>query len=86
MSHEDLLHALEVVHQEIRQSEHLDQDEVERLRETMREIQAALDSQEEETSTFSTRIADSARHFEESHPQLTQTLGRIADMLQQMGI
>lgn len=86
MSHQDLLHALEIVHEELRQSEHLDPAEVERLRGTMREIHEALDRQDDESGTFSDRISESARHFEESHPRLTHTLGRVADMLQQMGI
>ncbi len=85
MTHEDLVHALEVVHQELSDAEHLDPDEVERLRGTMAEIQTALESQSDESEVLSNRISDSARHFEESHPQLTNTLGRIADMLQQMG-
>lgn len=85
MSHQELNEALEVVHQELSEAEHLDASEVEKLRATMLEIQATLRDQTEAES-LSDRITASARELEESHPVLTRTLGRIADMLQQMGI
>lgn len=86
MNHEELRRALDTVHRELKQTEQLDPDEVSRLRETMHEIQMALNRDEEDAPTLSHRVNESARHFEESHPALTHTLGRIADMLQQMGI
>ena len=85
MSHQELTDALEVVHQQISDGDHLDPGDVEKLRETMAQIQSALDQQTHEES-LSERITGSARSFEESHPVLTKTLGRVADMLQQMGI
>ncbi len=85
MSHQELTDALEVVHQQISDADHLDPGDVEKLRETMAQIQAAL-GQEPPEESFSERITGSARSFEESHPVLTKTLGRVADMLQQMGI
>ncbi len=85
MSHQELTAALEVVHQQLSEADHLDPHDVEKLRHTMKEIQAALSEQRQEAS-LSEQISSSARKFEESHPVLTTTLGRIADMLQQMGI
>ena len=85
MSHQELIDALKVVHEQLSEADHLDQDDVEKLRQTMDEIQAALVDQEGSES-LSERISGSARSFEESHPVLTKTLGRVADMLQQMGI
>lgn len=85
MSHQELTDALEVVHQELADSDHLDPGDVEKLRETIVEIQAVLGEQEKDGS-LSERVSSSARKFEESHPVLTKTLGRVADMLQQMGI
>ena len=88
MSHDDLLRALEVVHRELNDSDHLDADEVARLRETVREIQEAIDPEiadSDESASLTDRISESRRYFEEHHPRLTNTLGRIADMLQQMG-
>ena len=85
MSHEELTSAIETLHREVGETTDLDQEDREHLREMVREIQAVLDESDSSTS-LGTRVADSARRFEESHPVLTQTLGRIADTLQQMGI
>lgn len=86
MNHKDLIDALEVVHRELADSEHLDADDVEKLRATMSEIQSVLDQESDRGETLSDRVTSSARRFEESHPVLTETLGRVADILQQMGI
>jgi len=85
MSHEELTAALEVVHRELADAEHLDPEDVEILRTTMAEIQSALDEQRQE-ATLADQMAASARRFEASHPVLTENLGRIADLLQRMGI
>lgn len=85
MSQQDLRKALDVVHHELAQSEHLDADEVERLRATMEEIRSVLGQQSDEPESLSERVTSSARRFEESHPVLTENLGRLADILQQMG-
>lgn len=91
MRHEELTDALEVVHRQLSESENLDTEnldpeEVEKLRATMTEIQNVLDQQADRGESLSDRVAHSARRFEESHPVLTETLGRVADILQQMGI
>ena len=86
MSQNELNAALEVVHRELTQSDHLDTEEVEKLRATMSEIRSVLDQQTEKEDTLSERVSNSATRFEESHPVLTETLGRVADILQQMGI
>jgi predicted transcriptional regulator len=58
------------------------------LRETAEEIRKALDP--EETTEFSVSLRDrlsrSLESFEESHPRLTQVVGRVADALSDMGI
>ena len=86
MSHKELTDALEVVHQQLSESEHLDAEEVKKLRATFSQIQAVLDQQSDGGESLSESVAGSARRFEESHPVLTETLGRVADILQQMGI
>jgi hypothetical protein len=86
MSDKELTDALETVHRELAAAEHLDAGEVAKLRATMAEIQAVLDLQNQRGEPLSKRVTSSARRLEESHPVLTQTLGRIADILQQMGI
>ena len=85
MSHQDLEQALEVVQRELARSEHLDAEEVAKLKATMKEIQSVLGEQASDEASLSERVASSARRFEESHPVLTENLGRIADILQQMG-
>jgi len=85
MSHQDLDEALKVVLRELSQSEHLDADEVEKLKATMKEIEAVLGERADEGESLSERVTNSARRFEESHPVLTENLGRLADILQQMG-
>ena len=86
MSYKELTDALKVVHLQLAESEHLDADEVEKLRATMSEIQSVHDQKTARGETLSDRVSSSARRFEESHPVLTETLGRVADILQQMGI
>ncbi|MEM8665984.1 MAG: DUF4404 family protein [Planctomycetota bacterium] len=86
MTDRELNEALEAVHEQLSEADHLDPSDVEKLRTTMNEIQSVLDSQERESESLSERVSHSAKRFEESHPVLTDTLGRIADMLQQMGI
>ncbi|WP_372724865.1 DUF4404 family protein [Novipirellula sp.] len=86
MTREDLLLALQTVHQELENADDLADEDVARLRQTMAEIEAVLGRSDDEESTLSEQISESARQFEKSHPLLTNTLGRIADMLQQMGI
>lgn len=86
MSHQELTDALEVVHRQLAEADHLDVAEVEKLRATMNEIQTVLDQESDRGESLSDRVSNSARRFEESHPVLTETLGRVADILQQMGI
>jgi Domain of unknown function (DUF4404) len=86
MTQADLIEALQTIHDELESGEDLDPVEVNKLRETVREIEAALARHASESKPLGERVNESALHFEQSHPRLTLTLGRIADMLQQMGI
>ncbi len=85
MNHDDLTKALEVVHRELSDTDQLDPDALERLRQTMNEIQEAIDANEHPAS-LSDRVRESAQRFEETHPKLTETLSNIVDILQRMGI
>ena len=85
MSHQDLDEALEVVLRELSRSDHLDADEVEKLKATMNEIKTVLGDRADQEESLSERVTSSARRFEESHPVLTENLGRLGDILQQMG-
>jgi len=85
MTEQDLQEALDVVHRELLRAEHLDADELEKLKVTMGEIKQVLEERSDAEESLSDRVALSARRFEESHPVLTENLGRLADILQQMG-
>ena len=69
MSQKELTDALETVHRELSDSDHLDPGEVEKLRTTNSEIQAILDQQAERGESLSERVAGSARRL--VHPMLT---------------
>ncbi|MAI35360.1 MAG: hypothetical protein CMM07_27295 [Rhodopirellula sp.] len=51
----------------------------------MREIEAQFDKGSEQKDSLIQHVSHSARRFEESHPVLTETSGRLADLVQQMG-
>ncbi|QDT08033.1 hypothetical protein K227x_64630 [Rubripirellula lacrimiformis] len=86
MNHRELTEALEVVHRELSDAQDLDPQDVEKLQTTMAEIEVVLKKNSQTTSQLSDNVTHAATTFEQSHPRLTETLGRIADMLQQMGI
>lgn len=86
MSHQDLTKALAKLSQELSDAGNLDAGDVDQLRATMNEIQAILDRKTADAESLTERVTSSAKRFEQSHPVLTESLGRIADILQQMGI
>ncbi|MGI9466743.1 MAG: DUF4404 family protein [Rubripirellula sp.] len=86
MSQKQLTDALAVVQQELAAADHLEADDVEKLRTVMLDIEAVLNEGSEQKESLSQHVSHSAKRFEESHPVLTETLGSIADILQQMGI
>lgn len=66
--------------------EDLDAEERERLQAAVNEIQNSLDRTEVDSQSLAQRLSDATAHFQESHPALTNSVGRVADMLAQMGI
>ena len=86
MSHEELTAALDTLHRELSDTENLDREDVVQLQATLAEIQLLLDKKAADADTLHGKVTSSAKKFEESHPVLTESLGRIADILQQMGI
>lgn len=86
MSQKQLTDALATVQRELAAAEHLEAEDVDKLRAVVRDIEAALDETSERKESLSQHVSHSAKRFEESHPVLTETLGSIADILQQMGI
>lgn len=66
--------------------EELDAQERERLQAAVNEIQQSLDRAEVNSQTLAERLSEATAQFQESHPSLTSSVGRVADMLAQMGI
>ncbi len=58
----------------------------EQLQATLDEIEQSLDRHDVSSHSLATRLSDATAEFQESHPSLTISVGRIADMLAQMGI
>jgi CII-binding regulator of phage lambda lysogenization HflD len=86
MSHEELTAALQTLHDELAESDSLDEEDVAHLRATMKQIEDMLEKKAGSTESITGRVTSTAKRFEQSHPVLTNSLGRIADILQQMGI
>lgn len=82
----DLEDALRQLHSALESIENLEPDEAERLRGAAARISSTLDQQDVDSATLAKQLQKQTESFQESHPVLTQTVGRIADMLSQMGI
>jgi len=66
-----------------------DLDEQERvlLRDALQELEATLEgAPSEEGSSLADRLSELAQEFEESHPTLAATVGRVVDALANLGI
>jgi hypothetical protein len=56
------------------------------LEATVNELQQSLDHNDVSSQSLAERLSEATLQFQESHPALTNSVGRIADMLAQMGI
>jgi len=97
VSKEKIAELLQQLHAELAEADDLDAEISAQLRATSTEIRDALEREEpgelatsnsieEEPSTVIDQLRDAAERFEDSHPTLTNTVGRIADALAQLGI
>lgn len=97
VSKEKIEELLRQLHNELAEADDVDADLSEKLRGTATEIQTALarqqslpevlgDSDDAESPGVIDQLRDAAERFEDSHPTLTNTVGRIADALSQLGI
>lgn len=77
---------LQDLHDQLSRTEDLDAEEVAMLRHAANEIQATLDQADVSSAGLARRLQEATQHFSETHPRLTQTVGRIADLLSQLGI
>jgi hypothetical protein len=83
---EKLETTLAELHQQLLSVADLDEQERLQLRQAAEEIQRTLDDAEVNSFSLAQRLQQATAHFEHSHPQLTNTVGRIADLLSQLGI
>ena len=90
---ERLRQALNQLHAELESIDRVDPEVEGLLREAVDDIHAAMASSTEETppdqpadESIGQRLSEVARHFEESHPTFAGTLGKLVDLLGQMGI
>ena len=77
---------LRELHEYLANAKDIDEAQAEMLRASLAEIQATLDSQEVDSSSLANSLVDRTLSFSESHPVLTSAVGRVADLLSQMGI
>jgi uncharacterized protein (DUF2336 family) len=77
---------LNELRQQLLDSASLDPEQREQLRQAADEIHTTLDDSTVSSHGLAERLQKATIHFEHTHPQLTNTIGRIADLLAQMGI
>ena len=77
---------LQELHEQLANAEDLGSDQVAMLRVTLAEIQAKLGTDHSEHSSLSAQLQESIEQIQGSHPVLTNTMVRVADLLAQMGI
>ena len=79
--------ALNEVHELLESTADLQEEDRAELRSAIREIQVALDKDpESDSGSVRDRLKAAVERFEESHPRLTEMVGRIADSLAELGI
>jgi hypothetical protein len=90
MERDRLREDLERLHQELARSKSVDAASRGLLIEVLHDIEAVLERSEPDTAetdeSLIRRLRETTGHFEESHPTLTELVGRIADMLSRLGI
>ncbi len=84
---ETLRERLDQLHAELAKTESVDERSREALESLLRDIQALLEqSGAQPQPSLRERLSQATRDFEESHPTLSATLGRVADALSNLGI
>ena len=90
MDNKDLHATLKQLHGELQQTQTVDAESRELLNRLMQEIQAVLDDSGAESKQkyepITERLQEAVEHLEDSHPQLTLTVGRVLDNLAAIGL
>lgn len=74
------------LHTQLENIDDLDESQIQMLQSAAQEIQTTLDHSDVSSASLAQRLEEATRQFSQSHPTLTNTVGRIADLLSQMGI
>lgn len=83
---EELESTIDHLRQQLESADSMDDAELQELRNALEELTSTLDHQDVNSAGLAQTLHEKTEAFEESHPILVQTIGRIADMLSQMGI
>ena len=88
MPDQHLREMLEQLHTELQQAGSVDERSRELLRNVMADIHTILEpsAAEAHPESLATRLREAVDEFEESHPALTEAVGRVVDALAKMGI
>lgn len=88
MPDQHLREMLEQLHAELQQAGSVDERSRELLRNVMADIDTLLgpSAAEAQPEPLATRLREAVDEFEESHPALTEAVGRVVDALAKMGI
>ena len=84
-----LIATLNDLREQLSRVDELDADVRERLEETLHDVEDLLEKEPPRKVahlSIGERLSDAARHFEETHPTLSGTLGSVIDTLGRMGI
>ena len=88
MQKEQLQATLRRLHDELSRTEGVEPDTLARLRTITDEMQRALDEREDaaDVESSASGLKSLLLKFESEHPQMSDTIGRVADALAAMGI
>jgi hypothetical protein len=88
MPDNDLSAVLERMRDALQRTDTVDAKSRELLRDVMIDIRALLERSGDEppADSLANRLREAVSEFEESHPQLTEAVGRVVDALAKMGI
>lgn len=83
---ESLQETLLQLHELLASEQQLDADQLAMLRSAAVEIEETLDRADVNSAELAQQMQTRSLTFSETHPVLAQTIGRVADLLSQMGI
>lgn len=90
MDNSNLRDTLEKLHQELEQTDNLDDESRRQLEHLMGDIRTTLEREEpssaEEDDSFIEQLSDAIQQYEVSHPSLTSALQHALDILSGAGI